>query len=414
MVALITDDLCGKVFMDDCQLVTAQHIVHDTVRFWSPTEEVSPMLSDRSGGSSAGCITIDGRRIQWRTRPLLMSNKLRNREIHAMNGNRLIRTIIKVAYWNIGNGLWENKRTEIELLILEKSPDILFIAEAYIGESLQDHERHIEGYKLHYPGTLSKHHYTRLVLLVKNELNVTVRNDLMHEDVAAIWVSIRNGNKKSMIIGGVYREHRLLCQPKPNLTVDDAAQLRRWNYFLELWKKAARTNMCVLVGDTNLDFLRWENPHPNQEKMVERTKEVAEESGFSQLIKGVTRTWRGQVDSLLDQCWVNNPQRVISHENEVRGRSDHNLITVLLRTKDRYPSSQELFKRQWKNFDPVHFRTLVSQIDWKFFNETKNVELKNSIFEEKINDILDSLAPYKNIQLREKNSEIGLMTSSGV
>ena len=137
-------------------------------------------------------------------------------------------------------------------------------------------------------------------------------------------------------------------------------------------------------------------------KMVERTKLVIEAIGFTQIIRGVTRTWRRQRDSLLDQCWVNNPQRIISHDSEVRSFSDHNILSIIIRTKDRFPSGQEMTRRQWKNFDPTHFRKLVSEIDWSFFYETSNVEIKNSIFEEKISNILDLLAPYKNFQIRKK------------
>ena len=58
----------------------------------------------------------------------------------------------------------------------------------------------------------------------------------------------------------------------------------------------------------------------------------------------------GQADSLVDQVWINRPQRIVSHQNEVRGSSDHNLISILVRTKDRLVASQEVRKRSWKDF----------------------------------------------------------------
>ena len=33
----------------------------------------------------------------------------------------MIRNIIKLAHWNLGNGKWENKRDEIEALTLDKN-----------------------------------------------------------------------------------------------------------------------------------------------------------------------------------------------------------------------------------------------------------------------------------------------------
>ena len=247
---------------------------------------------------------------------------------------------------------------------------------------------------------MRKHNYTRLVLLVREGVDVTLKSDLVHEDIAWIWVSMRNGNQRSINIGGIYREHCILLKPKPNLTVSDSAQLDRWNVFLASWKKASNDNMCCLIGDTNLDHIRWEDPDPAHIKMVDRTKYVIELAGFTQILCGITRTWRGQTDSLLDQCWVNNPQRIISHSNEKCGSSDHNFISVIIRTNDTFPAGQEMCKRVWKNFDPKVFRHQVSLIDWKDFYGTKNVELKNSIFEGNIYKILDRLKQYKNIQIR--------------
>ena len=44
--------------------------------------------------------------------------------------------------------------------------------------------------------------------------------------------------------------------------------------------------------------------------MVEHTKEYIEAEGFTQIVTGTTRAWHDQVDSLLDQIWVNCPQIV--------------------------------------------------------------------------------------------------------
>ena len=140
----------------------------------------------------------------------------------------------------------------------------------------------------------------------------------------------------------------MLLKQKPNPTKTDAAQLERWNLSLSGWNRVANGGMCVVIGDTNLDFFRWQNPEQSHVKIVQRTKEEIETAGFSQIIKGVSRSWRGQSDSLVDQCWVHQPQRVISHQNEARGCSDHNVTSVILRTKDRLAAPKERRKRRWK------------------------------------------------------------------
>ena len=40
-----------------------------------------------------------------------------NRAIKAKNGNREVRNVLKIAHWNCGNKLWENKKDAIEVLM---------------------------------------------------------------------------------------------------------------------------------------------------------------------------------------------------------------------------------------------------------------------------------------------------------
>ena len=125
--------------------------------------------------------------------------------------------------------------------------------------------------------------------------------------------------------------------PKPNPTLTDSAQFERWKLFLACWKTAAKDNMCTLIGDTHFDFFKCQNPDQSHFRMVEMTTEEMETEDFTQMINGVTRTWRGQTDSLLDKCWVNKPKRIIIYTNEVRLSSYYNFINVLIKTKDKCP-----------------------------------------------------------------------------
>ena len=205
-----------------------------------------------------------------------------------------------------------------------------------------------------------------------------------------------------MKIGSIYREHQLLFKNKPNPTLTEAAQLERWSKILDGWKRAAQSPHCTVLGDLNLDYLTWNNPQPSHLNMVNKTKAEIETLGFSQIIRGHTRTWRGQKDSLVDQCWSTRPDRIVSWLNETRGWSDHNYTDILLRTKDRKDRTQEIKKRVWKNFQPEEFRNKISKIEWGNFYNCENIDIVNDTFEQKIGDILNTMAPMKNIQLRQK------------
>ena len=190
----------------------------------------------------------------WRLK--LFSNKIRNRNVRAYNGNRVLRNLIKIGHWNAGNGAWDKKRIELEALVLQKSPDILFVSEANLWDTLPDTMRNINGYDLFIPqAMMQKHKYAQIVLLVRSGVDIQVKEELMHEDISMIWISLNYSPRKKMTIGGVYREHQHLFCPKPNPSLTDAAQLERWMLILNSWKIAALDPLCTVIGDINLNFL---------------------------------------------------------------------------------------------------------------------------------------------------------------
>ena len=293
-----------------------------------------------------------------------------------------MRNIVHIAHWNAGNAKWEKKITELEALLQDKLPDVIFISEANLFATLPDYQRKVEGYSMHIPESMMKKHaYVRLVMLVREGIEIEVHHELMHEDVSMIWASLKYSERKKMKIGGVYREHQLLMHPKPNPTLHDDAQLRRWNIIIRSWKLAAKKSMCTVIGDMNLDYLRWGAPEKKHIRMVDRTREEIETIGFTQVLKGHTRSWPGQADSMVDHCWLNKPQRLISSTNEDRSSSDHNYTSVFLRTKDKINQSQESHRRVWKFFDPERFRAKIATIDWSAFYQCEDINIINDYFE---------------------------------
>ena len=161
---------------------------------------------------------------------------------------------------------------------------------------------------------MNKHNYARIILLARDELEIKIEENQMHEDISAIWISVNLCRKQKNENWGHLQEHRLLFKPEPNLTKTDRAQFLRWNNILEGWKTAAQDPLCTVIGDLNLDFLNWSDPEPGHANMINRTKDEIETRGFAQIIRGHTRTWRHQKDSLIDHCWLAKPDRIICWE----------------------------------------------------------------------------------------------------
>ena len=251
------------------------------------------------------------------------------------------------------------------------------------------------------PRTKEVRNMVRIVMLIKQGVQVELIEDLMDTKVAAIWVKLSVKGKKPLAISGVYREHRYMKQGTDSDSNSDRQQLERWTKFVTSWKKAAGKYEVVVVGDTNIDFLRWDSPDPQKKKMVDKVKQEVETLGFYQLIEGFTRCWNEQPESLIDQCWVNIPQKLIYMKNIVQAFSDHNLIIVCMRTKDRQKDRHEIVKRVRKNFDVLKYKSDITQIDWSELLENDDIDIINSQFVEKLSEVLDKVAPIKTIQRRQ-------------
>ena len=275
--------------------------------------------------------------------------------VMAYNGNGQLRHSISVEYWNEGNKPWRRKTDIIEALVLEKRPDLLFITEANLMLKTPEHERTIPGYEIILPQTMNKLKYARIILLVRQGMEVKVLNQYMPEDLATIWVKVGQQGRKPLVVGGIYREQHLLLPEASrgtrNLTGTPALQLERWRRMVKIGKTAARHEKCIVTGDLNLDFVKWLDPEPRHSSMVDLVKTEIEVEGFCQLIKTITRSWPNQEDSIVDHVWTNSVDRVISHMNSVRAGSDHNTISVRVRMKDRNFEVQEVEKRLRKNLN---------------------------------------------------------------
>ena len=175
---------------------------------------------------------------------------------------------------------------------------------------LTDEEKNITGYSIVLPLSADEHGLARMVMLVREGLNIKIQKNYMDKCVAAIWIKIGAAGRKPMNICGVYREHRFIYEGAPEDSGSDNNQTLRWFKFIESWKRAATSGDTMVLGDVNIDYCKWALPDTKHSRMVEKMKEELETVDFHQMVTDVTRSWSGQPDTLIDQCWVNAPQRI--------------------------------------------------------------------------------------------------------
>ena len=243
------------------------------------------------------------------------TRKFLNKRVKITNGNGQMRKSVTVLHWNIGASMWQRKLLEIEAVVLQYKPVIFVVSEANLPVTLSEDEQHVQGYKIILPKIRDKHRIYIIVILVREGLELKVLQQYSDKYVAAVWLKLGARGRKPMTLGCIYREHQFIHLDFPDDSGTDENQLIRWNIFITQWKAATVNSDVVVVGDTNLDFLRWGAPSKKVENMVENTKAEIETLGYHQMVTGVTRTWPDQPDSCLDQIWTNSPARLIYFKN---------------------------------------------------------------------------------------------------
>ena len=131
-----------------------------------------------------------------------------------INGNGTnLRNSITVAHWNMGSKHWQRDKDEIEAVTLQFNPDIFIISEANQMKELSVQEKNITGYRQILPKIVDVQRVARLVLLVREGINVEVKEEYMEYTVAAVWIKVGVRGRKPLLIAGVYREHNFMFQP---------------------------------------------------------------------------------------------------------------------------------------------------------------------------------------------------------
>ena len=167
-----------------------------------------------------------------------------------------------------------------------------------------------------------------------------------------------------------YREFTLLHENSPPNSSDPSQQKIRWKSFTNQWKQAADKNSCWVIGDLNLDMMKWNDTNYEHKELVDILKDNIETKNFSQVITQPTRFWNGS-QSLIDHIWTNCPSKIMKVRNIDRAVADHNIITTRIRIKGQEHVPTETISRDKSNFDKTTFKNEVSKIDWTTLTEQK-------------------------------------------
>ena len=332
------------------------------------------------------------------------NGKMANKNMRAYNGN--IKSSIKVMHWNLGSHHWDKKVNDVQHLVDQHKPDYLFISEANYFHDTPANKTDIEGYDIVFAKTLARLKFSRIVLLARHEMQFTLESSRMEDTISSIWIKTGGKGRKSLLIGGVYRDHSHIRQTEViNNSSDLDQQNSRWKRFIGQWANASNSGNCMIIGDTNVDTLKIDNPDQEMEYMSDLIKNEIMTRNFHQMVNGPTRFWNGVRPSLIDQIWVNDVSRISNVSNITRGTADHNVITVTYRLKGDITKNLESKGRDRRGFNPEEFKRRISLINWSEVFAEKNVDIATYLFETKFLSVLDDMAPMCKFQPRNNRSD---------
>ena len=251
---------------------------------------------------------------------------------------------------------------------------------------------------------------SRCAVYVHKDLVVKERYDLMNETFSSIWLELGLTKKKKILVSNFYREWQYLHQGANNTSLTIPAQLARWISFLEQWEVAIMEEKEVhVMGDANIDFIKWRDTRQPDGQCTGKLHQLVTQlfdkiipHGFAQLITGPTRVQQGQVKSGLDHYYTNKPDRVSCVQTHFHGSSDHKLIFAIRNSKAKISNPRIILKRNFKNFNPELFLSEVRGLSWWDVYSCQHVEPAVQLFTNKLNNILNRMAPLKKYQVRTK------------
>ena len=207
------------------------------------------------------------------------------------------------------------------------------------------------------------------LLYIRNHLSYKTRNDLniyKSAELESTFIEIINHKKSNIIVGCIYRH--------------PAMDLNEFNdYHLNelLHKLSSENKSLILVGDFNVDLMKYDNHHS--------TNEFLDSLSLYLFLPHITQPTRIRDTSktLIDNIFSN-----ILIENTISGNltatiSDHLPQLIILPNIFSNPPSNKsnIYERDWSNFVQENFILDYFSVDWNsLINNDKDINLSFNIY----------------------------------
>ena len=221
-------------------------------------------------------------------------------------------------------------------------------------------------------------------LFIDESLNYRVLEKISNEAFQALWVEITFENKKNVICGILYRQHN---SPE-----------RFQVYFDESIEKFTYSRKdIVIMGDFNIDLLKCESSNYSHDFLSS-----LQSCYLTPAIDKPTRV-RSTSTTLIDNIFINNPDKVVACGNLISDISDHFSQFCILKSMKDKTRVKKSKMRDFSRFSSDRLHTDLSNVNWNalFSNESSDVNKVLSSFYNKFNKLVNKHAPMKTISNRK-------------
>ena len=339
----------------------------------------------------------------------LKCKKTMNKEAHSKNGNINKFTGdkgLKLFHWNKGNAHFQNKISELQILIQEHDPDILCISEANLKGTPTNIGSQFKGYICETNLMHKNVGISRNILFIKRGIPYKRRSDLENKEICTIWIEIKFTNKKKLLLMGGYRQWTALKECDNENTKDKLnKQIYRWGVMLKCWELAlSESKDTVVMMDDNIDS----NPNDKHNKIFKISKlfkMLQEHVNVNNLCchnNKFTRFVRHQPPSCIDHIYSNCPHKIYNVNTIRTTFSDHAMLICC------YKMNKQIYTPKFINVRDR--KKLTEQNLLKYINANLNLSkifrytdpnLVAEILQIELNSIIEIIAPTKKIQVKK-------------
>ena len=284
----------------------------------------------------------------------------------------------------------QNKFEELAATVKKIRAHIMLISETKIDASYPDAQFSIPDYTL-YRNDRRKGGGGIMALVSSSLTKKRLKPNKHYKTLELIALQVKT-NAGNMVILGIYRPPRAMCGDYRSLLENELSDVCNW--------ASLQSNSVAVIGDLNLDRLRPDKP---EEKLL---LDLENEQGFECLITKPTRVeMRGTkvTSSLIDELLSNKPDLFKYSGNYHPWLSDHALIYGVLKERVNSNKPKVITFRSYKNFEPDVFKQHLAMVPWHIGQLFDEVDDQAHAWNLLMNDILDELAPVKNVRVRDKD-----------